>query len=244
MGEDIEARRRRGREWAKARYAAESAPEWVCERCGKRFHRVPLGRRDPRLCSKACADAAKLGVSTRGTVEDRFWRKVDRSGGPDACWLWLGSHHPAGYGRLYWRGKMRPATHVALFLDRGIEVGTGVARHDCDNPPCVNPAHLQIGDQVDNRRDSVERGRAPLGERIGSSRLDAAAVRRIRLLASAGHSHREIGEMVGCHQTTVTRVLLMPLTTVTRASSADVSTRMTIRLLNGTPRSSARWGGE
>lgn len=208
MGENIERRRARNRAFAARKYNSIEAPEWTCEWCGSTFHRTPLARRKPRLCSKACADAAKVGVSTRGTVEDRFWSRVDRSGGSNACWPWSGSHHPAGYGRLYWRGKMRPATHVALFLGRGIEVGSRLARHRCDNPPCVNPAHLMVGDDADNRRDSVERGRAPLGERIGSSRLDDEAIRRIRRLASAGHSHREIGEMVGCHQTTVTRVLL------------------------------------
>lgn len=36
-------------------------------------------------------------------MEDRFWEKVDRSEGDDACWLWLGAisgatPHRLGYG--------------------------------------------------------------------------------------------------------------------------------------------------
>lgn len=206
MGEDIEARRRRGREWARAHYATDDAPEWTCERCGTKFRRKSLDRRAPRFCSKECSDTARVGRPTRGSIEERFWAKVDRSGGPDACWPWLGAHHPLGYGRFYFRGRMRPATHAALLL-AGIDVGDGLARHRCDNPPCVNPAHLEPGDSAANRRDAVDRGRAALGQRIGTSRLTDAKVRRIRELAAAGMSHRRIGEVVGCHQTTVTRVL-------------------------------------
>ena len=34
-----------------------------------------------------------------------------------------------------------------------------VVRHKCDNPPCINPAHLEIGTQADNIADAFARGR-------------------------------------------------------------------------------------
>lgn len=42
----------------------------------------------------------RLGGSdvAKRTESERFWAKVDRSGGPDACWPWLGFVRPNGYG--------------------------------------------------------------------------------------------------------------------------------------------------
>ena len=34
-----------------------------------------------------------------------------------------------------------------------------VVRHSCDNPGCINPLHLQLGNQSDNIKDAVRRGR-------------------------------------------------------------------------------------
>jgi hypothetical protein len=32
-----------------------------------------------------------------------------------------------------------------------------VARHRCHNPPCINPEHLELGSQADNRQDDFDR---------------------------------------------------------------------------------------
>jgi hypothetical protein len=95
----------------------------------------------------------------------RFWQYVDQSGGPDACWPWMGTRIAEGYGQILEYGRKRPATHVALEI-AGSPVPPGLfALHHCDNPPCVNPTHLFIGNQTDNARDKMAKGRFVLGVR-------------------------------------------------------------------------------
>lgn len=100
-------------------------------------------------------------------LADRFWRQVDRSAGPDACWLWLGARDAREYGRIAVGSKrdgaMRstPAHRVAFTLDGGALADGQVACHRCDNPPCCNPAHIFAGTQADNLADMRAKGRAP-----------------------------------------------------------------------------------
>jgi hypothetical protein len=103
------------------------------------------------------------------TVEDRFWSKVDRLG-PDECWEWQRYRNPDGYG-IFWHapsGSMVMAHRMAYALARGglanikkPERGAAgvLVLHSCDNPPCVNPRHLSLGDNARNMQEAVERKR-------------------------------------------------------------------------------------
>lgn len=100
----------------------------------------------------------------RRTLASRLWARVDKSGGPDACWPWLGSHTKDGYGTIWSGGNKREGarqtlTHrVAWALEHDKPVPPGLmVRHDCDNPPCCNPKHLRLGTQSSNMLDMWNR---------------------------------------------------------------------------------------
>lgn len=133
-----------------------------CETCGKRFNvnpaKVKAGK--GRYCSLDCYMRARYGRPGKITTGQDFWARVDQSGGPNACWPWMGYRTPRGYGRLYCGSRTPVYAHrVACALAHG-PIPPGMdACHKCDNPPCCNPAHLFPGTQDDNIQDAKRKGR-------------------------------------------------------------------------------------
>lgn len=93
------------------------------------------------------------------TTADRFWGKV-QVGAPAACWPWAGALS-GGYGMFWVGGRSQHASRVSYAIANGPIPGGLYACHSCDNPRCVNPAHLFLGSQQDNVRDmhNKRRGR-------------------------------------------------------------------------------------
>jgi hypothetical protein len=151
------------------------------------------------------------------TLEDRFWSKADRSGGPDACWLWMGARDLRGYGRFAFEGRNAHAHKVALLLSGATFPVRAYACHHCDVKACVNPRHLYVGTHQTNMRDMAARGRAffqahpervPRGERHSKARLTDEAVRAIRArYASGGITQRRLAAEYGVHLMTVARAI-------------------------------------
>lgn len=106
-------------------------------------------------------------------ARERFWSKVDRGGGPDACWLWTAHKTRGGYGQLRVDGHQATAHRVSWELAHGpIPPGHGYhgtcVLHRCDNPPCCNPSHLFLGTNADNMADMKAKGRQARGDTHGA----------------------------------------------------------------------------
>lgn len=81
--------------------------------------------------------------------------------------------------------------------------------HRCDNPPCVNPAHLFLGTDLDNARDRDAKGRRAAGELHGSAKLTAETVRAIRALHTEGAATmRGMARRYGINRSTIKQVIL------------------------------------
>ena len=157
------------------------------------------------------------GTRPRGTLAERFWPKVDRSGGPDACWPWTANRLPTGYGQIAARradGTWRRgygAHRVSYELNVGpIPDGHSVC-HTCDNPPCVNPAHLFTAPPAVNTADMDSKGRRgdhhPSGALNGRAVLTEEAAQEIRHLHAAGVGYRRLATSFGVGKSTISRVI-------------------------------------
>lgn len=108
---------------------------------------------------------------------DLFWSRVDvRS--PDECWLWT-SYNSKGYGQITYKQVVYRATRLSLMI-HGVDPGKLFACHKCDNPTCVNPAHLFLGTANDNTRDRVRKWRGARGERHPNAILTEEIVLAMR----------------------------------------------------------------
>jgi len=90
----------------------------------------------------------------------RFEAKVVRDDCmPDGCHIWTGALSVKGYGCTNINGKGVRAHRASYTIYNG-EIPYGlIVCHRCDNPPCVNPAHLFLGTHLDNEQDKLIKGR-------------------------------------------------------------------------------------
>jgi len=142
------------------------------------------------------------------SLDNRFWEKVDK-GSNNECWNWLASQNGHGYGqicdgfcgivsahRISWEIHFGPIPEGKLVL------------HKCDNKRCVNPNHLYLGTQSDNRRDAVLRNSKCSGKNIKTSNFyEGEAWLMKRLYRSKKFTQKQISKMFRCNQATISHIV-------------------------------------
>lgn len=166
-------------------------------------------------CRKREAGADRMRAAAL-SMEARLSAKVDRSGGPDACWPWTDSTTQKGYGRIRRGGGGSPriGAHQAAFeiVNGPVPVGMIVC-HRCDNPPCCNPAHLFLGTVAENNADKMAKGRHRYGQwdrAHGNTKLTASDVRTIRQEYADGTATQVgLASRFGVHPETIRGIIRM-----------------------------------
>lgn len=117
-----------------------------------------------KRCACGCSRTVKFNQEYRPgheghTSVNRFWDRVSILN-TDECWEWQAGKAD-GYGVLNWNGKVERAHRVSymLFHDLDSLRKDQFICHSCDNPACVNPVHLWLGDQESNQADKIAKGR-------------------------------------------------------------------------------------
>ena len=167
------------------------------------------------MCAMHYARLRKYGDPTKtvikqlhgATLAERFDHYVDKSGD---CWIWTSSSDPNGYGRLNVAGKPILAHRISWTLHCGEITSDQHVLHRCDNPPCVRPDHLFIGDQAANNADMRAKHRfhpgVSRGEKHGCAVLTDEQVLEIR---ASREKAQHLAERFGVSNRTVRDIRAM-----------------------------------
>ena len=170
------------------------------------------------LCACGCGEpTARIEVTNRsmGRIAGEYNRyvkghnprkvvqpyEVDPETG---CWVWQRGRTGDGYGALT-RNYKTLAAHVVSYEEHVGSVPEGFhVHHRCENPPCVNPAHLEaLSPKGHAKTKNFARG-----ERNNKAILTDETARQVRDLADQGWFQQDIADAFGVTQTVVSAIKL------------------------------------
>lgn len=83
------------------------------------------------------------------------WLPHPRTG----CWMWVGARASGVYGSFTLNDRTVQAHRFSWEAHNGPVPDGFHVLHKCDQPVCVNPDHLFLGDHTANMRDRLAKGR-------------------------------------------------------------------------------------
>ncbi len=136
--------------------------------------------------------------------EDVFENRYEKT---DGCWIWKGGKNGYGYGVFLLPGEKPVRAHRYAYERVHGAIPDGmIVMHSCDNPPCVNPAHLSLGTRDDNNQDKQRKGRHPHGDSHHWTKISDRQVQEIHGLLADGMSQVAIARRYGVDNSTISNI--------------------------------------
>lgn len=155
----------------------------------------------------------KRSMSPDPSERLRFYGWTERLVIPELgnCWEWAGPGHKnrqMNYGNIRFNKKWIQIHRLAYETWVGPIPEGLIVRHKCDNPPCMNPDHLEIGTHRDNFNDMVKRGRYASSTKRKAAKISEQEVVEIRDEYSRGVlTQKMIGEIYGVSDNMVSQIV-------------------------------------
>jgi len=135
---------------------------------------------------------------------ERFWTKVSKRT-HEECWNWTAGINRDGYGKFWWNNREIGAHRFSWIITNGNIPEGKLVLHKCNNPGCVNPSHLYIGDGSDNMIDKSHSGYKH--KQLAQRCVSASDISTIKKLFFQGIKQDGIATRLGISQATVSNII-------------------------------------
>lgn len=138
-------------------------------------------------------------MSRHASIEIRLANAIAISA--RGCHEFQGAKAGNGYGVIGFRGRQNYAHRVMWQLYHG-DIPNGLkVLHNCDNPCCINIAHLFLGTSKHNSEDMVRKGRHRTGNKTSFLKY-----REAKALLRQGYARNVVVQLTGLSKTAVRNI--------------------------------------